>query len=151
LQRIQEFEKRVLLLCRDCVESVPPQKALRRCALAVVNWPGCMKAPAPAVKAPELGRLVELGKASDSGKNIQWTRQRWEGMQSHLVAGSYVKYVSDEGDAFAAAPNYGRLVRLKNKCESTDFFRMNHKQANQNGKSGELIKRCCRLTRKVLR
>jgi Berberine and berberine like len=113
-----------------------------------------MKAPPPALEAPELGRLVELRKSIRLRKNIQWTRQRWEGMQSHLVAGSYVKYVSDEGDAFGAAPygpNYGRLVRLKNKCESTDFFRMNHKQANQNGKSGELIKRCCRLTRKVLR
>jgi FAD/FMN-containing dehydrogenase len=68
-------------------------------------------------------------KASDSEENIQWTRQYWEAMRPHLVAGSYVNYVSDEGDAFARAaygPNYDRLVSLKNKYDPTNFFRMNH-------------------------
>ncbi len=69
------------------------------------------------------------GNPSDTEKNIQWTREFWEAMRPYLVAGSYVNYVSDEGDAFARAaygPNYERLVTLKNKYDPTNFFRMNH-------------------------
>ena len=67
--------------------------------------------------------------AADSDKNIQWTREYWEAMRPHLVAGSYVNYVSDEGDVFARAaygPNYDRLASLKDKYDPTNFFRMNH-------------------------
>lgn len=66
---------------------------------------------------------------ADAQKNIQWTRQCWEAMRPHLVEGSYVNYVSDEGEAFARAsygPNYDRLVVLKNKYDPTNLFRMNH-------------------------
>lgn len=66
---------------------------------------------------------------SESEKNIQWTRQCWEAMHPFLVDGSYVNYVSDEGDASARAsygPNYDKLVALKNKYDPTNFFRMNH-------------------------
>jgi hypothetical protein len=66
---------------------------------------------------------------ADNKKNIEWTRQCWEAMRPFLVAGSYVNYVSDEGDAFARAaygPNYERLVALKSKYDPTNFFRMNH-------------------------
>jgi hypothetical protein len=67
--------------------------------------------------------------SADSAKNVEWTRQCWEAMRPFLVAGSYVNYVSDEGDTFARAaygPNYDRLVALKNKYDPTNFFRMNH-------------------------
>ena len=50
-------------------------------------------------------------------------------MRPLLIDGSYVNYVSDEGDAFAQAaygPNYERLVALKDKYDPTNFFRMNH-------------------------
>jgi FAD/FMN-containing dehydrogenase len=66
---------------------------------------------------------------SDSEKNIQWTGECWEAMHPFLATGSYVNYVSDEGDAFARAaygPNYDRLVALKNRYDPTNFFRMNH-------------------------
>ena len=66
---------------------------------------------------------------TDSEKNIAWTRQFWEAMRPFLVEGSYVNYVSDEGDTFARAaygPNYDRLLALKNKYDPTNFFRMNH-------------------------
>jgi len=66
---------------------------------------------------------------ADSQRNIQWTRDCWEAVRPFLVAGSYVNYVSDEGDTFARAaygPNYDRLVALKNKYDPTNFFRMNH-------------------------
>lgn len=51
------------------------------------------------------------------------------GMLPHSVAGSYVNYVSDEGDALARAaygPNHGRLVCLENNTSPQTFFRMNH-------------------------
>ncbi len=66
---------------------------------------------------------------ADTDQNVVWTRQYWEAMRPYLVAGSYVNYVSDEGDAFARAaygPNYSRLVALKDKYDPTNFFRMNH-------------------------
>lgn len=66
---------------------------------------------------------------ADSDKNIAWTRQSWEALRPYLAAGSYVNYVSDEGDAFARAaygPNYDRLVALKNRYDPTNLFRMNH-------------------------
>jgi len=66
---------------------------------------------------------------ADSEKNVQWTREFWHAMKPHLVEGSYVNYVSDEGESSARAaygPNYNRLVALKNKYDPTNFFRMNH-------------------------
>ncbi|MBV9087179.1 MAG: FAD-binding oxidoreductase [Acidobacteriaceae bacterium] len=66
---------------------------------------------------------------ADTEKNIQWTRQCWEAMAPYLASGSYVNYVSDEGDVFAQAaygPNYERLAALKNKYDPTNFFSMNH-------------------------
>jgi Berberine and berberine like len=66
---------------------------------------------------------------ADSEKNVQWTRQCWDAVRPFLASGSYVNYVSDEGDAFARAaygPNYDRLVTLKKKYDPTNFFRMNH-------------------------
>jgi hypothetical protein len=67
--------------------------------------------------------------AADTEKNVQWTREYWKAMSPFIVTGSYVNYVSDEGDAFAQAaygPNYERLVALKNKYDPTNFFQMNH-------------------------
>ena len=67
--------------------------------------------------------------AADTEKNVQWTREYWKAMSPFVVSGSYVNYVSDEGDAFARAaygPNYDRLVALKNKYDPTNFFHMNH-------------------------
>jgi FAD/FMN-containing dehydrogenase len=66
---------------------------------------------------------------ADTATNIQWTRDCWESVRPHLIEGSYVNYVSDEGDDSARAaygPNYDRLVALKNKYDPTNFFRMNH-------------------------
>ncbi len=66
--------------------------------------------------------------AAESQKNIEWTRECWEAMRPFLISGSYVNYVSDEGEAVARAAygdNYDRLVALKNKYDPTNFFRMN--------------------------
>jgi FAD/FMN-containing dehydrogenase len=66
---------------------------------------------------------------ADSEKNIQWTRDFWDAMQPFMVAGAYVNYLEDEADPLAReayGPNYHRLVSLKNKYDSTNFFQMNH-------------------------
>ena len=66
---------------------------------------------------------------ADTEKNVRWTREFWNAMKPHLVEGSYVNYVSDEGETSSRAaygPNYDRLVTLKNKYDPTNFFRMNH-------------------------
>jgi len=66
---------------------------------------------------------------ADTARNIQWTRECWESVRPYLIEGSYVNYVSDEGEAVAQSaygPNYERLVALKNKYDPTNFFRMNH-------------------------
>ena len=66
---------------------------------------------------------------SDTDKNVQWTRECWDTLQPFLIEGAYSNYISDEGDKFARASygaNYDRLVALKNKYDSTNFFRMNH-------------------------
>ena len=67
--------------------------------------------------------------ASESERNVQWTRQCWEMMKPFLVESSYGNYVSDEGEAVARAaygPNYDRLVALKAEYDPTNLFRMNH-------------------------
>lgn len=65
---------------------------------------------------------------ADSEKNIRWTRDCWDAMHPYLAAGSYVNYVSDEGDAVARAAygaNYNRLLELKKKYDPANLFRMN--------------------------
>ena len=66
---------------------------------------------------------------ADSEKNIQWTRECCEAMRPFLATGSYLNYVSDEGEAVARAAygvNYDRLMALKKKYDPTNLFRMNH-------------------------
>jgi FAD/FMN-containing dehydrogenase len=66
---------------------------------------------------------------ADAEENLRWTREFWDAMRPHLVDGSYVNYVSDEGEGSARAaygPNYDRLAALKDKYDPTNLFRMNH-------------------------
>jgi hypothetical protein len=67
--------------------------------------------------------------ASDSEKNIRWTRECCAALRPFLVASAYGNYVTDEGEAMSRetyGANYERLVGLKNKYDPTNFFRMNH-------------------------
>jgi len=69
------------------------------------------------------------------------------------VAGSHVNYVSDEGTPSPGLPTPEPwLAGLPGKqYEPIDFFPHERQhQANQYCKSGELIKRCCRLTPCIL-
>jgi FAD binding domain/Berberine and berberine like len=67
--------------------------------------------------------------ASESERNVQWTRECWQALRPFLISGSYGNYVTDDGEAIAReayGANYDRLVALKNKYDPTNFFRMNH-------------------------
>lgn len=67
--------------------------------------------------------------ATESERNIRWTRECWEIMKPFLVESSYGNYLSDEGDPVARAAygaNYDRLAALKRRYDPTNFFRMNH-------------------------
>ena len=66
---------------------------------------------------------------AETEKNVEWTRECWKTMTPFVGSGSYVNYVSDEGDVFARSAygaNYERLVSLKNKYDPINFFHMNH-------------------------
>lgn len=65
---------------------------------------------------------------ADSEKNIKWTREFWEAMQPFVEQTVYVNNLGEEGDERVRAaygPNYERLAALKNKCDPTNFFRLN--------------------------
>ncbi len=57
-----------------------------------------------------------------------WGRGFWDAMQPFLRTAVYSNYLEDEGEGRARAAygvNYDRLVALKNKYDSTNFFRLN--------------------------
>lgn len=66
---------------------------------------------------------------AESERHIRWTREFWAAMQPFATAAVYVNELGhDEGeDRFRAAygANYGRLVRLKNRYDPTNLFRLN--------------------------
>jgi FAD/FMN-containing dehydrogenase len=73
-----------------------------------------------------LGRWTSQG---ENGVGMSWVREFWQAMQPFMKAGVYVNYLSDgEGEARvrdAYGVNYGRLLKLKDEYDPTNFFRMN--------------------------
>ena len=66
---------------------------------------------------------------AESERHIRWTREFWAAMQPFAAAGVYANELDhDEGEErFRAAygANYDRLVRLKNRYDPTNVFRLN--------------------------
>jgi hypothetical protein len=65
---------------------------------------------------------------ADTERNIAWTRKFWDAMKPFMAPGVYSNYLEAEGDPQARAaygPNYDRLLKLKNKYDPTNFFRLN--------------------------
>jgi FAD/FMN-containing dehydrogenase len=65
---------------------------------------------------------------SDSEENIRWTRAFFEAMEPFFEKGVYVNNLGEEGEdrvKEAYGENYGRLVALKDKYDSTNLFRLN--------------------------
>jgi FAD/FMN-containing dehydrogenase len=67
--------------------------------------------------------------ASQTDKNVKWTRRLWETLQPVADGAVYSNYLGeDEGDErvrSAYGSNYQRLVALKKKYDPTNLFRMN--------------------------
>jgi FAD/FMN-containing dehydrogenase len=64
----------------------------------------------------------------DAAKSVDWVDRFWKRNQVHANGRVYVNYLEDEGEARVRAaygPNYDRLVRIKNKYDPTNFFRLN--------------------------
>jgi FAD/FMN-containing dehydrogenase len=57
-----------------------------------------------------------------------WVQKYWHALHPYASGGSYVNFLMDENQSqvqTAYRENYGRLVRLKNKYDPTNLFRIN--------------------------
>ena len=74
--------------------------------------------------------LSQWSEASDSDRNVQWTRALFEAMRPHLEESVYVNNLGDEGPGRVQAAygeNYPRLAALKRTYDPDNLF-----CANQN-------------------
>jgi hypothetical protein len=72
--------------------------------------------------------LSQWSEASDSDRNVQWTRALFEAMQPHLEESVYVNNLGDEGSGRVRAAygeNYPRLAALKRTYDPDNLFRAN--------------------------
>lgn len=68
-------------------------------------------------------------KAKDDTKCISWARDFFDASAPYATGGVYINFVTqDETDRIAAAygKNYNKLVRIKNKYDPNNLFRVNH-------------------------
>jgi hypothetical protein len=73
--------------------------------------------------------LSQWSDATDSDRNIQWTRALFEAMQPHLEEAVYVNNLGEEGPSrvqAAYAENFPRLVAVKRTYDPDNLFRANH-------------------------
>jgi FAD/FMN-containing dehydrogenase len=65
----------------------------------------------------------------DAARHVAWTQDLWQAMRPWSAGGVYVNFLGDEGqDRVRAAygeRKYERLVALKKRYDSTNFFRLN--------------------------
>jgi Berberine and berberine like len=72
--------------------------------------------------------LSQWSEATDSDRNLQWTRALFEAMQPHLEESVYVNNLGDEGPGRVQAAygeNYPRLAALKRTYDPENLFRAN--------------------------
>jgi hypothetical protein len=72
--------------------------------------------------------LSQWSDATDSDRNVQWTRALFEAMQPHLEASVYVNNLGDEGPGrvqSAYGENYPRLAAVKRTYDAGNLFRAN--------------------------
>jgi FAD binding domain/Berberine and berberine like len=72
--------------------------------------------------------LSQWSEATDSDRNVQWTRAAFEAMQPHLEASVYVNNLGDEGPGrvhAAYGENYPRLAAMKRAYDPDNLFRAN--------------------------
>jgi FAD binding domain-containing protein/berberine-like enzyme len=72
--------------------------------------------------------LSQWSDATDSDRNVKWTRALFQAMQPHLEKSVYVNNLGDEGPARVQAAygdNYQRLAVLKRTYDPDNLFRAN--------------------------
>jgi hypothetical protein len=72
--------------------------------------------------------LSQWSDATDSDRNVQWTRALFEAMQPHLEESVYVNNLGDEGPKRVRAAygeNYPRLAAVKRTYDPDNVFRAN--------------------------
>jgi FAD/FMN-containing dehydrogenase len=72
--------------------------------------------------------LSQWSEATDSDRNVQWTRALFEAMVPHLEESVYVNNLGDEGPGRVQAAygeNYPRLAALKRTYDPDNLFRAN--------------------------
>ena len=72
--------------------------------------------------------LSQWSDATDSDRNVEWTRALFEAMRPHLEEAVYVNNLGDEGPARVKAAygqNYPRLAALKRTYDPDNLFREN--------------------------
>jgi hypothetical protein len=72
--------------------------------------------------------LSQWSEATDSDRNVQWTRALFEAMQPHLEESVYVNNLGDEGPERVRAAygeNYPRLAAVKRTYDPDNLFRAN--------------------------
>ncbi len=65
---------------------------------------------------------------ANSEKITAWTKEYWEALHPYSAGGAYINFMMDEGDTRVKATygkNYKKLVKLKNKYDPGNFFRVN--------------------------
>jgi FAD binding domain/Berberine and berberine like len=70
----------------------------------------------------------QWSEATDSDRNVQWTRALFEAMQPHLEESAYVNNLGDEGPGRVQAAygeNYPRLAEIKKAYDPDNLFRAN--------------------------
>jgi FAD/FMN-containing dehydrogenase len=82
---------------------------------------------------------VIVGVDPDPANNeriIAWAKQYWEAVHLYSAGGAYVNFMMEEGQDRVKATyrhNYARLVKIKNKYDPTNFFRVNQNIKPQTG------------------
>jgi FAD/FMN-containing dehydrogenase len=58
----------------------------------------------------------------------EWGEAYWEAIHPYSAGGAYINFMMEEGQERIKATygdNYDRLVRIKNRYDPTNFFRVN--------------------------
>ncbi len=120
----------------DCVTEIPPSPSRVASMVAIEHVGGAIsrvgeKDTAFIHRDAQHSCLVisVCRDRAESEQHIQWARKVWDALRPFLAEGVYVNYLGDdEGESRVKAaygPNYERLVMVKKKYDSTNFFRLN--------------------------
>jgi FAD/FMN-containing dehydrogenase len=77
-------------------------------------------------------------KVDDDKVNIEWARAAWRDIRRFSTGGTYVNFLTEEGDErihAAYRDNYRRLVEIKRRWDPDNVFRINKNISPQSAPS----------------